>query len=198
VSEIPWWGLPLVAGVFGVGGAVVALLIVARAERARRRAERVRRWHDDRSAAYVALLAAYERAITRMRIGFAAGVTEPDPMLYLNEVGPALVHVRLVASAPVRNAAVAVHRVLEDLHAQRVAHPNGQSRSFLEMLDHVPLVLHDLERAIRDDLGLDSGPPSAAPPPPPQWRRRVRSVAANLRRPRPDGGAPSANGSARD
>ena len=44
------------------------------------------------------------------------GARSPDPLVYLDEVGPALAQVRLLASGPVRSAALAVHLQLEKLH----------------------------------------------------------------------------------
>ena len=88
-----------------------------------------------------------------LAVARAAGITEPDPILYLDEVGPALMRVRLLASGPVRGAALAVHVLFEDMHGQRLTPQPGREPEphFLEVLGHIPLVMHEFEVAVRDD-----------------------------------------------
>ena len=161
VSEIPWWGLPLVAAVFTLVGAAVAQLVTVRHQHGGRQADKTTRWYEERKSAYVGLLAAFERTTVRLRTGFAAGITEPDPVLYLDEIGPALMQVRLLASGPVRSAALAVHLLLEDLHKPRRSPVPGRDpgQHFLEKLAHIPLVMRDLEVAVREELDIDVSPP---------------------------------------
>ena len=184
MSEIPWWGLPLIAAVFALLGAAVAQLVTARNAYARRQVAKNRRWYSERRDAYVGLLVAYERTITRLRTGFAAGATEPDPLRYLDEVGPALMQVRLLASGPVRSAALGVHKLLESLHGERPPALPGQEphQHFLELLGHVPLVMHEFEVAVREELDIRATPP---PPPaaPPGWRQRTRTLITRNREP---------------
>lgn len=182
MSDIPWWGLPLIAAAFVLLGAAVAQLVTIRNEHGGRQARKTARWYEERSSAYVALLAAFERSTVRLRTGFAAGITEPDPMRYLDEVGPALMQVRLLASAPVRSAALAVHLILDDMHGQRPTPRPGREpgQHFLERLAHVPLVMHEFEVAIRDELAIDPTPPPA-PPPAPDWRQRARLLLTRSR-----------------
>jgi hypothetical protein len=188
VSEIPWWGLPLIAAVFALVGAVVAQLVTVRNESARKRAEKSGRWYEERKSAYVGLLAAYERTTLRLRRGFAAGVTEPDPLAYLDEIGAPLTEVRLLASGPVRSAALAVHLLLEDLHGPRPKPVPGREteQHFLERLAHIPLLMHEFEVAVREELEID-----ANPPPPieedPDWRRKARILVGRPRRSEPVG-----------
>lgn len=161
MSEIPWWGLPLVAAVFALVGAGVAVLVIARNNYDHGRVRKTRRWYSERKDAYVTLLAAYERDIYRLRSGYAAGAKKPDVLAYLDEIGPALMQVRLLASGPVRSAALAVHKVLEQLHGP-VTVPDSAA-PFLELLGHVPLLMHEFEVAIRDELEIEPTPPPARP-----------------------------------
>ena len=172
MDGIPWWSLPLTACVFALVGALVAQFVTVRDMYTRRLKARRRRWYDERRSAYVTLLAAYDRSVARLRRDYLAGITEPDPLRYHDEVGPALTQVRLLASGPVRNAALAVHRLLEDLHGPRPA--TGRSEDFTEVLNHVPLVLHDMEIAVREELGIESSPPPLPPEAAPTWRSRLR------------------------
>jgi hypothetical protein len=185
VNFVPWWALPLVAGVFALAGALVAQLVTARHAYAARAVERRRGWYDQRRAAYVGLLAAYERVITRLRRDYADGITKPDPLRYTDEISPALTQVRLLAGGEVRNAALAVHKLLEDLHGHR---PNAD---FVEVLDHVPLVMRDLEAAVRDELDITPQPPPL-PEGPRSWRRLRGPVGGRPAAQTPDEERPAA------
>ncbi|MDI6101247.1 hypothetical protein QLQ12_21775 [Actinoplanes sp. NEAU-A12] len=165
VSQIPWWGLPVVAVVFALVGAVVAYLVSARNNDLLDRARRDRQWYEERKEAYCRLLAAFEHATHRLRASFDAGEKPPPPIVYLDQVGPALMPVRLLASGPVRSAALAVHLQLERLHGEM--NPAGvvgvrPQTHFLELLAQVPLVMQQLEAAVRDELGIVGTPPKAS------------------------------------
>ncbi|UQU66723.1 hypothetical protein COUCH_10850 [Couchioplanes caeruleus] len=179
MSEIPWWGLPLIAAVSALAGAGATLLVSARDNYLRSRAKRTRRWYAERRDAYVALLTQFERASYRMRAALDGGQPMPGPYTYLDEVGPALMQVRLLASGQVRSAALAVHLLLEKLYATRPTPPPGvdPAKSPREMLGHVPLVMQQLEAAIREELGIEV----TAPPPLPAGTA-PRSLRGYLRR----------------
>ena len=169
VSAIPWWGLPLIAAVFAFLGAAVAQFVTIRDNRLQRRGRRTRRWYEERKAAYVALMAAFERVLYRLRAAYAAGERAPDPLAYLDDVGPALMQVRLLASGPVRSAALAVHLLLEQLHGG--LKPQNQvpgvepEKHVRELLAQVPLVMQQFEAAIRDELQINTSPPRRLRPP---------------------------------
>jgi hypothetical protein len=184
VSEIPWWGLPLVAAVFALVGAGVAQLVTTRDNQVRSRVRKTRRWYAERKDAYVALLAFFERDVHRLRTGYAAGTRKPDVLAYLDEVGPVLMQVRLLASGPVRSAALAVHLVLEQLHGPGPEPVPGMDteKPFLELLGHVPLLMHEFEVAIREELEIEPSPPPE--PPPPLDSSPARSLRALVRRQR--------------
>ena len=163
MSQIPWWGLPLVAAVFALAGAAAAVLVSARNDYLSSRRKRTRRWYEERRTAYVQLLAVFERDSYRLRAAFDAG-DKPGPALaYVDEVGPALMLVRLLASGPVRSAALAVHLLLQKLHGEMnpasVMGVQPQTH-FRELLAQVPLVMQQLEAAIREELRIESTAPS--------------------------------------
>jgi hypothetical protein len=164
VSQIPWWGLPLVAAVFALAGAAAALLVSARNDYLSSRRKRTRRWYEERRNAYVQLLAVFERDTYRLRAAFDAGEKAGPALAYVDEVGPALMLVRLLASGPVRSAALAVHLLLQKLHGEmNPASVTGvqPQTHFRELLAQVPLVLQQLEAAIREELQIE---PTAPPP----------------------------------
>ncbi|BAL91788.1 hypothetical protein AMIS_65680 [Actinoplanes missouriensis 431] len=167
MSQIPWWGLPLVAVVCALAGAAATHLAAARTNTLRHRRRRSRRWYDERRAAYVQLLTAFDRATYRLRAAYDAGAKPPTVLNYLDEIGPALMPVRLLASGPVRSAALAAHLQLERLHSEM--NPAGvvgvEPRThFRELLAQVPLVLQQFEAAVREELEITDRPPAAADP----------------------------------
>lgn len=167
VSQIPWWGLPLVAVVFALAGAAAAHLVFARNSELLNRTIRDRRWYDERKDAYCQLLAAFEHATHRLRVRFEAGEKPPTVLNYVDQVGPALMPVRLLASGPVRSAALAVHLQLERLHGEM--NPAGvvgvqPQTHFRELLAQVPLVMQQFEAAVRDELEIRDAPPKSSLP----------------------------------
>ncbi|AGL19906.1 hypothetical protein L083_6396 [Actinoplanes sp. N902-109] len=155
---------------FALVGAGVTVLVQARNNYARSRAKRTKRWYAERRDAYVALLTQFERASYRLRAALDSGQPMPGPFSYLDEAGPAVMHVRLLASGQVRSAALAVHLLLEKLYAPRPTPPPGvdPTKSVREMLGHVPLVMQELEAAIREELDIAVTPPPVAPEVPPR------------------------------
>ncbi|GID26243.1 hypothetical protein [Paractinoplanes brasiliensis] len=173
MSNVPWWGLPLIAALFALAGAAAVQLLSARNDYLLSRRRRTRRWYEERKAAYVALLSVFERDTFRLRAAFDAGEKPVPALVYLDEVGPALMNVRLLASGPVRSAALAVHLLLQKLHGEmNPASVIGVQPEihFRELLTQVPLVMQQFEAAIRDELGIDATPP--APPAAPNGRSR--------------------------
>ena len=164
MSQIPWWGLPLIAVVFALGGAATAYFVTARDEIVQSRRKRTRRWYEERKDAYVGLLAVFERDTYRLRAAYDAGDKPTPALAYVDEVGPALMRVRLLASGPVRSAALAVHILLQRLHGEMnpaaVAGVQPQIH-FRELLTQVPLVMQQFEAAIREELGIDTEPPQS-------------------------------------
>jgi hypothetical protein len=173
VSAIPWWGLPLIAVLFALAGAAVALLATAR-----RGYGRPGRWYDERKHSYVALMTVFERAFYRIRTMLAAGQA-PDPLAYVDEVGPALMQVRLLASGPVRSAALAVHKLLEQLYGGLKPAPVPgvePEKHVRELLVQVPLVMQQFEAAVRDELGISTTPPRQTDRVEPDLRTRARAL----------------------
>jgi hypothetical protein len=165
--------------VFALVGAATAQFVTARNAYLMSRRRRTRRWYEERKAAYVELLAVFERDTYRLRAASEAGENPPTALTYVDEVGPALMRVRLLASGPVRSAALAVHLLLQKLHGDmnpssvRGVRPEIH---FRELLTQVPLVMQQLEAAIREELGIDSTPPRRAELPDGDRRGRARAL----------------------
>jgi hypothetical protein len=70
--------------------------------------------------------------------------------------------VRLLASGPVRSAALAVHLLLEQLHGglKPASVPGVEPEKHVrELLVQVPLVMQQFEAAIREELEISTTPP---------------------------------------
>jgi hypothetical protein len=179
VSDIPWWGLPLIAAVFALAGAATVQFATARDNYLHSRRRRTRRWYEERKAAYVALLAVFERDTYQLRLAYDAGTKPASPLAYVDEVSPALMQVRLLASGPVRSAALAVHVLLQQLHGEmNPAAVSGVQPQihFRELLTQVPLVMQQFEAAIREELHIEQTPPGADESPNGDLRGRARSL----------------------
>ena len=179
MSDIPWWGLPLVAAVFALAGALTVQLVTVRNDYLRGHRRRTRRWYEERKAAYVALLAVFERDTYRLRAAYDAGDKPTSALVYLDEVAPAIMQVRLLASGPVRSAALAVHLLLQKLHGEMnpaaVAGVQPQTH-FRELLTQVPLVMQQFEAAIREELRIEPAPPAEPEPSESDLRGRARTL----------------------
>jgi hypothetical protein len=73
----------------------------------------------------------------------------------------------LLASGPVRSAALAVHLLLEKLHAAGAPAPVPgvePQKHLRELLAQVPLVMQELEVAVREELGIETSPPEPSVP----------------------------------
>ncbi|MEU4472487.1 hypothetical protein [Micromonospora sp. NPDC023888] len=57
MTEVPWWGVPVVAGVFTLIGVVAAQAVAVVLDRARAEREDAVRWHADSRRVYAAFLA---------------------------------------------------------------------------------------------------------------------------------------------
>ena len=179
MSQIPWWGLPLIAAVFALAGAGAALLVSARNDYLSSRRKRTRRWYEERRSAYVQLLAVFERDTYRLRAAFDAGEKPAPALAYVDEVGPALMLVRLLASGPVRSAALAVHKLLEQLYGglKPAPVPGVEPQKHVrELLVQVPLVMQQFEAAVREELGISTSPPRQGDRPDPGLRTRARAL----------------------
>ena len=180
MSVIPWWGLPLLCALFALAGAAAVHLVTARNDYLLSRRKRTRRWYEERKAAYVELLAVFERATYRLRAAYDAGEKPGGGALaYVDEVGPALMRLRLLASGPVRSAALAVHLLLLKLHGEMnpAGRPGVQPEThFRELLAQVPLVIQQFEAAIRDELGIETTPPARPALGEANGRTRVRGL----------------------
>jgi hypothetical protein len=73
MSDVPWWGVPLIAGVFAPGGVVVAQVNAIVMDRLRVRREDARRWHEDRRTVYARYLNAADAAAQQITSGRVDG-----------------------------------------------------------------------------------------------------------------------------
>jgi hypothetical protein len=111
MSDVPWWGVPLIAGAFALGGVVLAQVNAIVMDRVRVRREDARRWHDDRRAVYVRYLNATDAAVRQIVAGRVDGDQgDADDRRQavtgvLEKLGDVRTEIQLVASVAVYDAA---------------------------------------------------------------------------------------------
>ena len=103
-AAAPWWGVPLVAGVFTVLGVVVAQLVAWRIDQRKVRREDEQRWLTDRRQAYAAFLTAATRFHMKLKPEWEKDPAD-DMTDAIAEVNFHRQEIRLIASEPVSAAA---------------------------------------------------------------------------------------------
>jgi FAD/FMN-containing dehydrogenase len=68
MTQVPWWGVPLVAGLFALGGVLATQFTVVRLDQLRVKREDSRRWLADRRRIYASVLASAEGIYERVKI----------------------------------------------------------------------------------------------------------------------------------
>ncbi|MEV4390208.1 hypothetical protein AB0J68_31620 [Micromonospora sp. NPDC049580] len=61
MTQTPWWGVPLLAGLFAIGGVVVSQVVTIALDRVKARREDARRWHAERRQVYVGYIMELQR-----------------------------------------------------------------------------------------------------------------------------------------
>jgi hypothetical protein len=100
-SNPPWWGVPVLAGIFTILGAALSQTATLFIDRARWKRDNVTRWHVDRLRVYSELLLALDKIYDAL-----TGDTGPpiEPEEVFDAVQPAATTARLVASPDVDKA----------------------------------------------------------------------------------------------
>src|SRR5690349_400254 len=70
-ESAPWWGVPLIAGLFAIFGVIATQTSTWFADRRRTRREDQRRWHSDRRQTYAAYIAELENAFRLVSIAWS-------------------------------------------------------------------------------------------------------------------------------
>jgi hypothetical protein len=131
MSDVPWWGVPLIAGVFALGGVVLAQANAIVMDRLRVRREDERRWHEDRRAVYARYLNVADAAVRQITSGRVDGDHRNDDEWravvagVLDELGGVRTEIQLVAS-------VAVYDVARELLVQTQALAAGAETDLAE------------------------------------------------------------------
>lgn len=110
-KSAPWWGVPLIAGIFAILGVSATQWITWALDHRRSKREDARRWHADRRAAYAGFLVEAEALLMKTSgylrarergdsIGSRSAALDAAKVLNVRRYD-----LRLVASAEVRDAA---------------------------------------------------------------------------------------------
>jgi hypothetical protein len=105
VGQQPWWAIPVIAGLFALGGVIATQVVVITLDRRRMKREDDRRWHEDRRGAYSAYLAALHEAGMRLETNWQALPKWIDFDPILQQLRIRRQEVLLIATKPVREKA---------------------------------------------------------------------------------------------
>jgi hypothetical protein len=154
MPETPWWGIPVVAGLFALGGVVFSQIITLLLDRSKTRKEDARRWLADRRKLYVDFLAECGQAA--FTIGTADGKDEG-----INNQVTNLVHrfseIEILAGPSVYHAASDLM-----IHLQRGAGALSKGHVDDEWVDRLERLRDNLLTMVRKELGVEMPPDTHA------------------------------------
>jgi hypothetical protein len=116
----PWWGVPLIAGVFTIIGVAAAQFVAWTLDRRKADREREQRWLNDRRSVYAAYSAAVQAFFRAARLHWQDGMGQADIDRYVDNANLHRQEIQLIGSREVAEAAqemflVGVMRVSETL-----------------------------------------------------------------------------------
>ncbi|MEG3634528.1 hypothetical protein [Micromonospora palythoicola] len=147
MDQTPWWGVPLIAGLFAIGGVVtsqaVAFVLVRRQEYREDR----QRWDVNRKELYASFLVASHKMTFALMHNWETSAREEtfseyvDALIFLGE------EVRLLASVATKDAAVALYQktvpIANDPDARRKKNWNDFEDEYLQLVTY----FHEAARA---------------------------------------------------
>lgn len=152
ISEPPWWGVPLVAGLFGFVGVIAAQATVLVSDGLRVRREDKRRWHTDRLKMYADAIVLATKCFLDDRtshgpISDAERRAELIDALLLKSV-----EIELISGKAVREAVINVGKKASAASQQLQA---GEQISDEQGKDAVDVIRRFAE-AVRKEIGVKS------------------------------------------
>jgi hypothetical protein len=148
----PWWGTPLVAGIFAFTGVIVAQVVIVILDFLKIRREDARRWHTDRRKIYAECLAAAVKIATYV-VGYRTGNAIDEAKLW--EMHEDLIYkseeINIVASESVREA---MNRLGHILQEQLSYIMNKGKEPSEERLSQMRRRLLEFSAAARRELGV--------------------------------------------
>ena len=155
MSQVPWWGVPVVAGIFAFGGVLAAQIVTIRLDRLRSNREDLRRWLIDRRRIYASLLAEADRTYIRISLEWGTDKRFHEYADNLTALRFCCQEVRLMSNAEVEAAAWA----LQDSLVKVTSAPSArQSDRFPEWAtEYNDLVKVFVKFAKADLVALDEG-----------------------------------------
>ncbi|MEU5904625.1 hypothetical protein ABZ780_09630 [Micromonospora sp. NPDC047467] len=150
MTDAPWWGTALLAGLFGLGGVAVAQAIAIRLERARNRREDQRRWHAERRHVYANFLAAAYALYRHIRSSPRDGAYALRWRELVDDLTVRHQEVHLLASTPVAGAAQALLAELREFADAAKKQPDENHEALRDSLSQARMHFISLARAELD------------------------------------------------
>jgi hypothetical protein len=104
MTQVAWWWVPVVAGLFALGGVFTTQLVVVRLDGLRVRREDSRRWLADRRRIYASLLASAEGLYERLKHEWTTDSSISEFREELTSLRVACQEIRLMSTVEVNAA----------------------------------------------------------------------------------------------
>ncbi|MCZ7438834.1 hypothetical protein O7598_20645 [Micromonospora sp. WMMC241] len=154
-SQPPWWAVPVVAGIFAVGGVTVSQLVTMFLDARRARREDSVRWHAERRRIYALFAAKIGRHIVHFSLKWDDHQTTwTDLADAIEEIDAVRVEVDLIGSKPVRDAADMLWEGLAKGGDYLLSEDDASELTVDEFLRDTRALLKDFVEAARAELGV--------------------------------------------
>jgi hypothetical protein len=152
----PWWGVPLIAGLFTIIGVLTAQSVSWTLDRRKASRESAQRWLTDRRQLYAKFLLAAGKAKALAWVNWVNGFEDDEFREALEECLRLRQEIRLVSSSKVRRAAWDMHQHLGDLPRDPKSDKEQAEIKRDEWTNKFLQLDSDFVTAARADLDADS------------------------------------------
>jgi hypothetical protein len=160
MTQVPWWGVPLVAGLFALGGVLATQFTVVRLDRLRVKREDSRRWLADRRRIYASLLASAEVIYESLKIEWTSG---NGASAYREEITSLRVLCQEVRLMSTREVNAAAWEISEKLTKVTQSPESRQKVSLEDWKEEYKIAMRGFASAARADINTN----------PDEWRPRL-------------------------
>jgi hypothetical protein len=155
MQHTPWWGTPLMTGIFAFLGVLLAQGVTVFIDARRGRREDDRRWHADRREIYVEFISAAYNVVEYLRAHWVAGGGTAELEQLRDVLVSSMQKIQLTATRRVVDAAVKYRDAL--LTAINAYLNDHESTSFDEQQAKLGKPNVSFVLAARDELGVTTG-----------------------------------------
>jgi len=157
MTDVPWWGVPLVSGAFAFVGVLLAQGVGLYSERRKTKREDERRWHAERRVVYAAFTRGLRISLDSLINRFENKDGDKGTLDYLNspadppDLKSQIDEVELLATKEVADAASSALRVIVAMQARLLSLNESQFNSALESAERRR---NEFVKVARIELGI--------------------------------------------